>query len=230
MCVTSAIAAIVKVMRIDPGHGVHTMTEAQLLEATDVVKQLGAAPAQVRALKGVSLTLARRSVDPADGTVRQRQDHAALHARMHDDADRRHGPGPRPIHQGRRAGASGQAPGATMLDLSFNAITCFRRSPRSTTSGWRWTCAASMARRQRGEGERRACHRRSRAQDEIISERTVGRRAAARRDRARDRRNASIILADEPTAALDSENGHAIMDVLAKIAAGPDARGIGRDT
>ena len=30
--------------------------------------------------------------------------------------------------------------------------------------------------------------------------------------------NASAILADEPTAALDSENGHAIMDVLAQIA------------
>jgi len=30
--------------------------------------------------------------------------------------------------------------------------------------------------------------------------------------------NASIILADEPTAALDSENGHAIMSVLAEIA------------
>jgi putative ABC transport system ATP-binding protein len=33
--------------------------------------------------------------------------------------------------------------------------------------------------------------------------------------------NASIILADEPTAALDSKNGHAIMEVLAKIAADP---------
>ncbi|MPZ38083.1 MAG: ATP-binding cassette domain-containing protein [Rhizobiales bacterium] len=30
--------------------------------------------------------------------------------------------------------------------------------------------------------------------------------------------NASAILADEPTAALDSENGHAIMEVLAEIA------------
>ena len=30
--------------------------------------------------------------------------------------------------------------------------------------------------------------------------------------------NASAILADEPTAALDSENGHAIMAVLAEIA------------
>jgi putative ABC transport system ATP-binding protein len=30
--------------------------------------------------------------------------------------------------------------------------------------------------------------------------------------------DASLILADEPTAALDSENGHAVMTVLAKIA------------
>ena len=30
--------------------------------------------------------------------------------------------------------------------------------------------------------------------------------------------NPSIILADEPTAALDSENGHAVMEVLAGVA------------
>src|SRR5207248_186224 len=34
--------------------------------------------------------------------------------------------------------------------------------------------------------------------------------------------NASAILADEPTAALDSENGHAIMTVLAQIAKDPN--------
>ena len=33
--------------------------------------------------------------------------------------------------------------------------------------------------------------------------------------------DASVILADEPTAALDSENGHAIMKVLAEIAGNP---------
>src|SRR5262249_59243981 len=33
--------------------------------------------------------------------------------------------------------------------------------------------------------------------------------------------NPSAILADEPTAALDSENGQAIMDVLARIARDP---------
>ena len=37
--------------------------------------------------------------------------------------------------------------------------------------------------------------------------------------------NASAILADEPTGALDSENGHAIMTVLAQIAKDP-ARGV----
>jgi putative ABC transport system ATP-binding protein len=34
--------------------------------------------------------------------------------------------------------------------------------------------------------------------------------------------NASVILADEPTAALDSENGHAIMSLLADIAKKPN--------
>ena len=33
--------------------------------------------------------------------------------------------------------------------------------------------------------------------------------------------DASVILADEPTAALDSENGHAIMALLAQIAKDP---------
>jgi putative ABC transport system ATP-binding protein len=32
----------------------------------------------------------------------------------------------------------------------------------------------------------------------------------------------SAVLADEPTAALDAENGHAIMTVLARIAREPD--------
>ena len=35
----------------------------------------------------------------------------------------------------------------------------------------------------------------------------------------------SVILADEPTAALDAENGHAVMSVLARIAKDP-ARGV----
>jgi putative ABC transport system ATP-binding protein len=37
--------------------------------------------------------------------------------------------------------------------------------------------------------------------------------------------NASVILADEPTGALDSENGHAIMTILARIARDP-SRGV----
>ena len=37
--------------------------------------------------------------------------------------------------------------------------------------------------------------------------------------------NASAILADEPTGALDSENGHAVMTILAKIAKDP-SRGV----
>ena len=36
--------------------------------------------------------------------------------------------------------------------------------------------------------------------------------------------DAAAILADEPTAALDSENGHAIMSVLAEVAKDPGAR------
>ncbi len=39
----------------------------------------------------------------------------------------------------------------------------------------------------------------------------------------------AVILADEPTAALDSENGQAIMALLSEIAQDPDARRAGRD-
>jgi putative ABC transport system ATP-binding protein len=42
--------------------------------------------------------------------------------------------------------------------------------------------------------------------------------------------NASIILAGEPTAALDSKNGHAITGSAGEDRCGSDARRIGRDT
>jgi putative ABC transport system ATP-binding protein len=59
--------------------------------------------------------------------------------------------------------------------------------------------------------------------------RTQRRRAAARRDRARHRREMqSAILADEPTGALDSENGHAVMTILAQHRQGSVARRAGR--
>ena len=41
--------------------------------------------------------------------------------------------------------------------------------------------------------------------------------------------DASAILADEPTGALDSENGHAVMTILARDRQGSVARGVGRD-
>ena len=55
---------------------------------------------------------------------------------------------------------------------------------------------------------------------------SVAANSAARGDRARHcRQSLSAILADEPTGALDSENGLAVMKILARIATDP-SRGV----
>ena len=69
--------------------------------------------------------------------------------------------------------------------------------------------------------ERRTRARRSRPQDLCVSARTERRRATAGGDRARLVGDASAILADEPTAALDSENGSSIMAMLSEVAKDP---------
>ena len=45
----------------------------------------------------------------------------------------------------------------------------------------------------------------------------LGRRAAARRHRARDRQAAAVLLCDEPTGALDYQTGKLVLEVIARI-------------
>ena len=125
MCVGSAIAAIVQGDAHRSGHGVHAMTEF-VIEAVDIAKVLGSGAAQVRALKGVRPVAPRRGTDSADGAVRQRQDHAALHSRLHADADGRNRSRPRRSIEGKDP-RTWPSSGGSMWALSFNPIICFRR-------------------------------------------------------------------------------------------------------
>jgi putative ABC transport system ATP-binding protein len=203
-----------------PVHQAVSEAAAAVLEATDVVKLLGAGAGEVRALKGVSLSLAPGELTllmgpsgsgkttllsvlgcmmtPSEGTVR-------VCGQSTKDA------GPEDLAKLRRnhIGFIFQSyhlfPTLTALDNVRLALdvrgehgwSARRRAKEAlTTVGLRHKTKSFPSELSGGEQQRVA-----------IARAIVG--------------NASIILADEPTAALDSENGHAIMEVLAKIAADP---------
>jgi putative ABC transport system ATP-binding protein len=191
-----------------------------VLEATDVVKVLGAGAGVVRALKGVSLSLAPGELTllmgpsgsgkttllsvlgcmmtPSEGTVR-------VCGQSTKDA------GPEDLAKLRRnhIGFIFQSyhlfPTLTALDNvrlaldvrgEHGSAATARAREALTTVGLAHKTKSFPSALSGGEQQRVA-----------IARAIVG--------------NAPIILADEPTAALDSENGHAIMEVLAKIAADP---------
>ncbi len=193
---------------------------AAVLEATNVVKVLGTGAGEVRALKGVSLSLAPGELTllmgpsgsgkttllsvlgcmmtPSEGTVR-------VCGQSTKDA------GPEDLAKLRRnhIGFIFQSyhlfPTLTALDNVRLALdvrgehgwSATRRAKEAlTTVGLAHKFKSFPSELSGGEQQRVA-----------IARAIVG--------------NAPIVLADEPTAALDSENGHAIMEVLAKIAADP---------
>jgi putative ABC transport system ATP-binding protein len=195
-------------------------TAAAVLEATDVVKVLGAGAGQVRALKGVSLSLAPGELTllmgpsgsgkttllsvlgcmmtPTEGSVR-------VCGQSTKDA------GPEQLAKLRR----------DHIGFIFQSYHLF---PTLTALD-----NVRLALDVRGEHGSSA---KARGKDALI---TVGlghktrsfpsELSGGEQQRVAIARaivgNAPIILADEPTAALDSENGHAIMEILAKIAADP---------
>jgi len=191
-----------------------------VLEAANVVKVLGAGAGEVRALKGVSLSLAPGELTllmgpsgsgkttllsvlgcmmtPSEGTVR-------VCGQSTKDA------GPEDLAKLRRnhIGFIFQSyhlfPTLTALDNVRLALdvrgehgssATARAREALTTVGLAHKTKSFPSALSGGEQQRVA-----------IARAVVG--------------NAPIILADEPTAALDSENGHAIMEVLAKIAQDP---------
>jgi len=191
-----------------------------VLEATDVVKVLGVGAGEVRALKGVSLSLAPGELTllmgpsgsgkttllsvlgcmmtPTEGTVR-----ICGHSTK--------GAGPEELAKLRRnhIGFIFQSyhlfPTLTALDNVRLALdvrgehgreAVARAKEALTTVGLAHKTKSFPRELSGGEQQRVA-----------IARAIVG--------------NAPIILADEPTAALDSKNGHAIMEVLARIAKDP---------
>ena len=206
------------------------MTEA-VLEAVDVVENSSAtARREVQALKGVSLALDGRRADAADGAVRQRQDHAALDARLHADADDR-GNGPRPRPMPRRGSRPEDLAKLRREHIGF-VFQSYHLFPTLTAAD-----NVRLALDVRGE---RLGHAIDKAKEALatvgLSHKTKSypselsggeqQRVAIARAIVGD---ASAILADEPTAALDSENGHAIMTGAGPDRQGPGARGVGRD-
>jgi len=193
---------------------------AAVLEATDVVKVLGTGAGQVRALKGVSLSLAPGELTllmgpsgsgkttllsvlgcmktPSDGTVR-------VCGQSTKDA------GPEQLAKLRRdhIGFIFQSyhlfPTLTALDNVRLALDVRGQH------GWAVKARAKKALITVGLGHK------TKSFPSELSGGEQQRVAIARAIVG----NAPIILADEPTAALDSKNGHAIMEVLAKIAADP---------
>jgi putative ABC transport system ATP-binding protein len=195
------------------------MTEA-VLEATDVVKVLGSGAGEVHALKGVSLSLACGELTllmgpsgsgkttllsvlgcmltPTEGTVR---------VRGHSTA----GAGPEDLAKLRRdhVGFVFQSyhlfPTLTAVDNVRLAIDV-RGEPASSAVGKANDALATVGLTHKADAY--PCELSGGEQQRVaIARAIVG--------------NAPAILADEPTAALDSENGIAIMEVLARIAKDP---------
>ena len=195
-------------------------TSAAVIEATDVVKVLGAGAGEVRALKGVSLSLAPGQLTllmgpsgsgkttllsvlgcmmtPTEGTVR-----------VCGQSTKGAGPeqlaGLRRNHIGFIFQSYHLFPTLTALDNVRLALDVRGEHGSSATARAKEALIAV------GLGHK------TKSFPSALSGGEQQRVAIARAIVG----NAPVILADEPTAALDSENGHAIMEVLAKIAQDP---------
>ena len=205
----SAIAAIAKVMRIDPPW---CLRDDACVDAVDVVKFLGQ-ERRVQALRREPFAQRRRACAP-DGPVGKRQDDAARF-RLPDDADRR----------------DRQVRGRPIAKLEPEALAKLRRDhigfvfqsyhlfPTLTAED-----NVRLALDVRGERSQRKTAR------EVLGMVGLGHKTKAfprelsggEQQRVAIARaivgKASAILADEPTGALDAENGQAIMTLLAQIA------------
>jgi len=141
---------------------------------------------------------------------------------MHADAVKRHGS--RTVIPRLAGTGTTRKVRRDYIGFVFQSYICSRRSRPSTTSGLP-SISAAKTRNNRRKRPRRFWRSLGSSTRRVVSARAERRRAATCRHRARDRWRSIVILADEPTAALDAENGRAVMAVLARVAKDP-ARGV----
>ena len=174
------------------------------------------------ALEGRQPQALRRRADPSHGALGQRQDHAFVDPRLHPVADRGRARGRRQLDRRprRRRPRQDPAPARRLRVPGLQPVPdddgkrerdagarCARSSPSSTRPSTRSQHLPRSALRHRAE-----------AFPSKLSGGEKQRVAIARALAGRP----SVILADEPTAALDAENGRAVMALLQEVAKDPN--------
>ena len=190
------------------------------MEAHGVVKFLGEGAGKVQALKGVSLSLHRGELallmgPSGSGKTTLLSVLGCILSPSGESfafAARR-----------RRICARSNSPncGAIISASSSSPIICFRRSPPWTMSVWRSTCAASVPAKRSSAPRTRWPASAWRTKSMRFRASSAAANNSASPSRAPWSGDAAAILADEPTAALDGENGHSIMTMLFEIAKDP---------
>ena len=160
----------------------------------------------------------------SDGPFRQRQDHAAFGARLHSVADARERSGLRPVDGGSAQPEQLAKLQARSYRLRLPVLSSVSDADRpgqcpSGAGRARRALPASDRKRSRTRWPRVGLAHKINAFPRELSGGEQQRVAIARAIVG----DAAAILADEPTAALDSENGHSIMTMLAR-----DRQGSGR--
>ena len=194
------------------------MTTSPVLRGDSIVKELGSGAGLVMALKGVSLELVPGRTDAADGPVWLRQDDAPVDPRLHHEADIRHDPTGRHVHRSVFRPKSSPKVRRDHIGFIFQSYNLFPTLSALENvrialdvrgiKGFAATSRAEEVLREVGLGHRLTNYPSNLSGGE--QQRVAVARAIAS--------SPSIVLADEPTAALDGENGHAVMALLARIA------------
>ena len=188
-----------------------------MLEARDIVKELGHGRPQGARAEGRDLALNAGELTLADGPVGQRQDHAAVDPRLHPDADRGHARSRRRIPRRGSRRRGWRELRRRHIGFIFQSYNLFPTLTAEENVRSRSTCAASAARTRRARAaalQQVGLRHRLKSYPANLSGGEQQRVAVARALGGAP----SVMLADEPTAALDSENGGAVMALLAEIA------------
>ena len=193
---------------------------APVIEAANVSKVYGSGPARVEALRDVNLTVRTGELTVLIGPSGRRKNHITLdpwlHARAVGRSCARSSRGDSIV--GVRAGNNSRPSGAAISGLCSSPIICSRRSRRPKTCSLLSMCAARAGQKAVAKAEEMLAGVGLSSKLNPFPRQLSGgeqQRVAIARAIVAD---PSIVLADEPTAALDLVNGHAIMTILSAIA------------